>query len=58
MQVVTVPVRLRAMTQLWDELVPPQFTVIVEVALSQAPVQPLRLTSPSVSAAFAKLPSL
>jgi len=53
-----VPVRLRARTQLCDEPVPPQATVIVDVVLSQAPVQPLRFTNPSVSAAFAKLPSL
>src|SRR5260221_706728 len=32
-----VPVRLRARTQLCDEPVPPQATVIVDVVLSQAP---------------------
>jgi hypothetical protein len=49
-------VRRSAPTQLCDEPVPPQSTVIVESALFQVPVQPVRFTVPSVSAAFAKLP--
>jgi hypothetical protein len=52
------PLRFNAMTQAWVTAVPPQSTVIVAVAASQTPVQPVRATIPSVRAAPVKSPVL
>jgi hypothetical protein len=57
-QLQSVFVRWRATTQACDEPVPPQSTVIVDVAAFQLPVQPVRFDVPSVSAALSKLPAL
>ena len=50
------PVRVRVATQLCELPAPPQSTVSCDADAFHIPVQPVRLTVPSVTAPFAKLP--
>jgi hypothetical protein len=56
LQVVDVLVNIAR--QLWLEPTPPQSTVIVEVAVSHVPTQPVRFDVPSVIAAPTNDPSI